>query len=101
MSYSPHLQVAKHVLVQMSRFCAYEEYGANYELVQRDVDETQRAISAWSDFDRAIELLSVHVNPVQSREANKKKAMTAKDLLIKVSHALEQLDRTARLTRRV
>ena len=69
----------------MSRFNVYEDYGANYELVQRDVDDTQRAIAAWSDFDRAIELLSVHVNPVQSREANKKKAMTVKDLLIKVS----------------
>ena len=63
----------------------YEEYGANYDLVQRDVDETQRAISTWPDFDRAIELLSAHINPVHSREANKKKAMTVKDLLIKVS----------------
>jgi hypothetical protein len=79
-----HSQVAKHILAQMSRFNVYEDYGANYELVQRDVDETQRAIAAWSDFDRAIELLSAHVNPVQSREANRKKAMTVKDLLIKV-----------------
>jgi hypothetical protein len=62
------------------------------------VDDTQRAISAWSDFDRAIELLSVHVNPVQSREANKKKAMTVKDLLIKVSYALEQLKSIAQLS---
>ena len=69
----------------MSRFDVYEEFGANYELVQRDVEETQRAIAAWSDFDRAIELLSAHVNPVQSKEANKKRAMTVKDLLIKVS----------------
>jgi hypothetical protein len=98
LSYSLHLQVAKHILAQMSRFCVYEEYGANYELVQRDVDDTQRAISAWSDFDRAIELLSVHVNPVQSREANKKKAMTVKDLLIKVSYALEQLKSIAQLS---
>ena len=79
-----HWQVAKHTLTQTSCFSVYEDYGANYELVQRDVDETQRAIAAWSDFDRAIELLSVHVNPVQSREANKKRAMTVKDLLIKV-----------------
>lgn len=77
----------------MSRFDVYEDYGANYELVQRDVDETQRAIAAWSDFDRAIELLSVHINPVQSREANKKKAMTVKDLLIKVSLQFEMRGR--------
>lgn len=69
----------------MPRFILYEEYGANYELVQRDIDETQRAIATWSDFDKAIEALSAHINPVKSREANRKKAMTVKDLLIKVS----------------
>ena len=63
----------------------YEGYGENYELVQRDIDESQRAISAWQDFDRAIEVLSAHVNPMRSKEANRKKAMTIKDLLIKVS----------------
>ena len=68
----------------MRCFGLYEEYGANYELVQRDIDETQRAIAAWADFDRAIEALSAHINPVKSREANRKKAMTLKDLLIKV-----------------
>lgn len=72
----------------------YEDYGANYELVQRDVEETQRVIAAWSDFDRAIELLSSHVNPVQSKEANKKKAMTVKDLLIKVSTTADDTEST-------
>lgn len=63
----------------------YEEYGANYELVQRDVEETQRTIAVWPDFDRAIEVLSAHVNPVNGREVNRKKALTIKDLLIKVN----------------
>lgn len=70
---------------QTGRFKAYEGYGANYDLVQRDIDETQRHISIWPDFDKAIEALSLHVNPTRSQEANKKKAMTVKDLLIKVS----------------
>ena len=68
----------------MPHFTVYEEYGANYELVQRDVDESQQAISSWPDFDRAIELLSAHVNPMQSQQANRRKALTLKDLLIKV-----------------
>ena len=68
----------------MHRFAVYEEFGANYELVQRDIENTQRAIAAWPDFDRAIEVLSAHVNPVRSREANRRKALTVKDLLIKV-----------------
>ena len=70
----------------MRRFSVYEEYGANFDLVQRDIDDIQRNIATWTDFDRAIEAISAHVNPVKSREANQKKAMTVKDLLIKVSH---------------
>lgn len=70
--------------MQIDRFLAYEEYGANYDLVQKDIEETQRATAMWADFDKAIEALSVHVNPVRSREANRKRAMTVKDLLIKV-----------------
>ncbi|KAF2483224.1 hypothetical protein BDY17DRAFT_250617 [Neohortaea acidophila] len=75
--------MAKAFREHMNRFALYEEYGANYEVVLSDIDDVQRATSMWSDFDRAIEALSVHVNPVKSREANRKKAMTVKDLLIK------------------
>ncbi|KAK5171316.1 uncharacterized protein LTR77_004460 [Saxophila tyrrhenica] len=75
--------VAKTFSAYIERFAMYEDYGANYELVQRDIDETQRGMLSWPDFDRAIEVLSAHVNPVKSREANKKRALTVKDLLIK------------------
>lgn len=68
----------------MSQFALYEEFGANYELVLRDIQEVLRATLSCSDFDKAIEALSAHVNPVKSREANRRKAMTVKDLLIKV-----------------
>lgn len=70
---------------QLDRFDLYEEFGANYELVLRDIEETRRAMLSWPDFDKAIEALSAHVNPVKSRDVNRKKAMTVKDLLIKVS----------------
>lgn len=69
----------------MPRFSAYEDYGANYDLVQLDIEETQRSIAGWADFDKAIEAISAHVNPTRSREANRKRATTVKDLLIKVS----------------
>lgn len=68
----------------MPQFQVYADYGANYELVARDIEETQQNISNWSDFDRAIEVLSATVNPVRTREENRKKALTVKDLLIKV-----------------
>lgn len=69
----------------MPQFQVYADYGANYELVVRDIEETQQSIASWSEFDRAIEVLSATVNPVKSREENQKKALTVKDLLIKVS----------------
>lgn len=69
----------------MPQFQVYADYGANYELVSRDIEETQQNMTNWSDFDRAIEVLSATVNPVRTREENRKKALTVKDLLIKVS----------------
>ena len=67
----------------MSQFAVYEDFGANYDLIQQDIDRAQRSITSWADFDKAIETLSVHVNPARTREMNRKKAMTVKDLLIK------------------
>ena len=72
---------------QIQHFQVYADYGANYDLIARDIEETQQNIAAWPDFDRAIELLSATVNPVRTREQNHKKALSVKDLLIKVSHA--------------
>lgn len=72
-------------MIQVPQFQVYADYGANYELVVRDIEETQQSIASWSEFDRAIEVLSATVNPVKSREENQKKALTVKDLLIKVS----------------
>nr|POE79793.1 hypothetical protein CFP56_07859 [Quercus suber] len=82
---SPQLvaDVAKIFDAHMERFQAYEEFGARYDLVHRDIDEVQRTLTAWHDYDRAIEAISSTVNPVKSREANRKKALTIKDLLIK------------------
>lgn len=79
----------------MQQFQVYADYGANYEFVVRDIKETQQQISAWSDFDRAIEHLSATVNPVRTREDNYRKALSVKDLLIKVSRMLAYTDSSA------
>ena len=81
----------------MPLFALYEDFGAIYELVLRDIQETLRATLSWPDFDKAIEALSAHVNPVKSREANQRKAMTVKDLLIKVCTCIYSM-RAHRLT---
>lgn len=50
-----------------------------------DIVETLQGTPPWLEFDKAIEALSTYVNPVKSREANQRRALTIKDLLIKVS----------------
>ncbi|KAK4964134.1 hypothetical protein LTR66_012460 [Elasticomyces elasticus] len=75
--------VAKVFDKQMKRFVAYEEYGAKYDLMQQDIEFAQRAIPAWHDYDKGIETLAASINPTSSREANCRKALTIKDLLIK------------------
>lgn len=72
----------------MEQFQVYADYGANYELVVRDIEETQQQIMTWPEFDRAIEILSATVNPVRTREENYKKALSVKDLLIKVRRTM-------------
>jgi hypothetical protein len=76
-----------HLVTQIPQLRIYSDYGANYDMIARDIEETQHNIAAWPDFDRAIELLSATVNPVRTREQNHKKALSVKDLLIKVSRA--------------
>ncbi|KAI4794339.1 hypothetical protein E4T45_12400, partial [Aureobasidium sp. EXF-8846] len=67
----------------IKRFALYEEYSARCESMHDDIDFTQRSsFSVW-DYDRAIETLSASVNPVKSREANRRKALSIRDLLIK------------------
>ncbi|KAI5254041.1 hypothetical protein E4T42_02522 [Aureobasidium subglaciale] len=67
----------------IKRFALYEEYSARCEFMHDDIDLTQKSsFSVW-DYDKAIETLSASVNPVKSREANCRKALSIKDLLIK------------------
>lgn len=75
--------------MQLPRFAVYDAFGAKYEMIKQDVVQTQGLVSSWPDFDRAIEALSTTLNPVKSREANKRKALTIKDLLIKVCNSQE------------
>jgi hypothetical protein len=80
---------------QVHRFAAYTRYGADYELLQRDLDELKQSLPMWAEFDHAIEILATHVIPSKSWSHECKKAMMIKDLLIKVRnvvcrHQLEQ-----------
>lgn len=52
--------------------------------MQDDVDHFHKTISAATDYDKAIEALCASMNPTNTREANKRKALGLKDLIIKV-----------------
>ena len=54
--------------------------------MQRDIEDIQRGIATWDHYDKAIEALAAHINPIKTREANRRRATTVKDLLIKVCH---------------
>lgn len=68
----------------MRRFTLYEEYGARCEMMQEDIDFFQRTSFSGPDFDKAIEALCATLNPLNTRDANQRKALSIKDLLIKV-----------------
>ena len=53
-------------------------------MMQDDVDLFQKTALWATDYDKAIEALCASLNPTNTREANKRKALGLKDLIIKV-----------------
>lgn len=74
--------------MQMKSLRLYEEYGARYRVLSADIDHTQIYLASGHDYDRGVEKLNASLNPVSSRDAQLKKALGLKDLLIKVRTVL-------------
>lgn len=70
----------------MGRFFIYEEYGAKYELMLRDMTVTSKSISNWNAFERSIEALANALTLSNTNDDNGRKGLTFEDLLIKVSN---------------
>ncbi|KAK5134677.1 hypothetical protein LTR08_006192 [Meristemomyces frigidus] len=68
---------------RIALFVQYQHFGSCYEVMRVDIEQMQQSIAAWPEYDSAIETLAYTINPVQSRDANRRKALTVKDLLIK------------------
>ena len=66
------------------RFFVYEEYGAKYELMLRDLTSTSRTIPNWHAYERGIEALANSLTPSSSQGEVSRKGLTFEDLLIKV-----------------
>lgn len=71
----------------MKRFLAYEEYGAKYETMVREVASTYKTIPTWHAYERGIEALANSLSHVNKDESPRRKGLTFEDLIIKVLHS--------------
>ena len=69
---------------QLSRFFVYEEYGARYESMLREMTNTSKTIPHWEAYERGIEALANTLAPTSGSDGTNKKGLTFADLLIKV-----------------
>lgn len=69
---------------QLRRFFLYEEYGAKYESMLRNMAMLSKIIPNWSTYERGIEALVNSLFPRHGVLDRSKKGLTHEDLLIKV-----------------
>lgn len=68
----------------MNRFFIYEEYGAKYELMIKDVAAAHRTIPGWPSYQKGLEVLAATVGSEGRHKDRAKKSLTIGDLLVKV-----------------
>lgn len=82
--------VARVFAKKMNRFFIYEEYGAKYDFMIKDVATAYRTIPQWDTYQRGIEALASSLSSANSQQGNAKKALSIGDLLVKVNvHCLD------------
>lgn len=69
----------------MNRFFIYEEYGAKYELMIKDVASAHRTMPRWQSYQKGLEVLAASLGSANTRDDHSKKSLTIGDLLVKVS----------------
>ncbi|KXX74960.1 T-lymphoma invasion and metastasis-inducing protein 1 [Madurella mycetomatis] len=76
-------EVAKIFLKKMSRFFIYEEYGAKYELMVRDVASAHRTIPGWLSYQKGLEALAASLVSADGQADQSRKSLTISDLIVK------------------
>jgi hypothetical protein len=76
----------------MNLFFVYEEYGAKYELMIKDVASTYRTMPQWEMYQKGLEALASSLASINSQHDKSKKALTIGDLLVKASVTSLRLD---------
>ncbi|KAH8905506.1 Dbl homology domain-containing protein [Coniochaeta sp. PMI_546] len=75
-------EVAKVFSKQMNRFFIYEEYGAKYELMIKDVASAHRTMPKWESYQKGLETLAAALGTTNNH-GDLKKSLTIGDLLVK------------------
>lgn len=71
--------------MQMHRFFVYEEYGAKYEMMIKDVAAAARIMPQWETYQRGLEALAASLGSVNQQMDRSRKSLTMGDLLVKVA----------------
>ncbi|PSR92078.1 hypothetical protein BD289DRAFT_459806 [Coniella lustricola] len=75
--------VAKVFANKMHRFFIYEEYGAKYEMMMKDVALVHRTMPQWNAYQRGLETLASSLGASRNHQDKSKQALTIGDLLVK------------------
>lgn len=67
----------------MNRFFIYEEYGAKYELMIKDVASAHRTMPKWESYQKGLEALAAALGIGKNQGDHTKKSLTIGDLLVK------------------
>ncbi|KAI0409468.1 hypothetical protein F4802DRAFT_544108 [Xylaria palmicola] len=76
-------EVAQIFRKKMNRFLIYEEYGARYELMIKDVASAHRMLPQWENHQRGIEALAASLSAADTHFGRSRKSLTIGDLLVK------------------
>lgn len=67
----------------MNRLFIYEEYGAKYEMMIKDIASAHRTMPQWETYQKGLEALASSVGPSSNHGDKSKKSLTIGDLLVK------------------
>ncbi|KAI8960904.1 Dbl homology domain-containing protein, partial [Daldinia sp. FL1419] len=68
---------------RMNRFFIYEEYGAKYEMMIKDVASAHRTLPEWETYQKGLEALAASLGATNYHLDHSRKSLTIGDLLVK------------------
>ncbi|KAI1382100.1 Dbl homology domain-containing protein [Hypoxylon crocopeplum] len=68
---------------RMNRFFIYEEYGAKYEMMIKDVASAHRTLPQWETYQKGLEALAASLGATNHHLDHSRKSLTIGDLLVK------------------